>query len=79
MVTTVTTITTITTIATLGISAFISIAAIAALVIFLVTRELAVSSNSPVSTRIAKFASVGILPLVIAFAIVVIVKIIEVL
>lgn len=75
----VTTVTTVTTIAALGISAFISIAAIATLIMFLITRELATSTNSAISLRIARFASVGILPLVIAFATVVFVKIIEIL
>ena len=79
MITTVTTVTTVTTIAALGITAAISIAAVTTLIAFLTTRELASTSNSPLPLRIAKFASVGILPLIIAFAVIVVVKIAEVL
>ena len=79
MITTVTTVTTITTIAALGITAAISAAAVATLIAFLTTRELASTSNSHFPLRIAKFASVGILPLVIAFAVIVSVKIAEML
>lgn len=81
MVTTVTTVTTVTvmTIAALGITATISIAAFVTLMVFLATRELASVGNSRFSLRIVKFASVGILPLVMAFATIIVVKIAEVL
>ena len=79
MITTVTTVTTVTTIAALGLTVTISVAAVATLIVFLTTRELASASNSSLSLRIARFASVGILPLVIAFAAIVVVKIAEVL
>ena len=79
MITTVTTVTTVTTIAALGLTAAISIAAVATLMVFLATRELASTSNSPLSLRIARFTSVGILPLVIAFAAMLVVKIAEIL
>ncbi len=75
----VTSITTVTSIATLGTAAAVSIAAVAVLLIFLATRELAGTGKSRVSSRIARFASVGILPLVLAFATVIIVKITEIL
>ena len=77
MVTTVTTVTTITTVTILGVSAVISIAAVATLLIFLATREIAAANNSPFSLRITRFASVGILPLIMAFVVVVIIKIAE--
>jgi len=79
MITTVTTVTTVTTMAVLGLTAAISVATIITLMVFLATRELASAGNSRFSLRIAKFASVGILPLVMAFAIIVAVKIAEVL
>ncbi len=79
MITTVTTVTMVTTIAALGITAAISAAAVATLIAFLTTRELASTSNSRFPLRIAKFASVGILPLVIAFAVIVTVKIADML
>ena len=81
MITTVTTstITTVTTIATLGLTAAISIAAVVLLMLFLTTKELAGASSRGFSLRIAKFVSVGILPLVMAFAVIVVIKIVEVL
>jgi hypothetical protein len=47
--------------------------------VFLASRELATASQSGLSGRIARFATVGILPLVMAFAAMVAVKIIEIL
>jgi len=67
------------TIAGLGISAIVSIAAIITLIAFLATRELAGSGNSNLSARISRYAGVGILPLLIAFAAIVIIKIAELL
>ena len=77
MITTVTIVTTVTTIATLGLTAAISIAALVSLIAFLTAKELAGAKGSGTSLRIAKFFSVGILPLAIAFAVIVAVKIAE--
>lgn len=79
MVTTVTTVTTVTAIAALGFTTAISIAMVITLMIFLASRELASAGQSRLSWRIARFASVGILPLIIAFATVVASKIAELL
>ncbi len=79
MITTVTTVTTVTAIAALGLTSAISLAAVIALVFFLTSRELATAGRSHFSLRLAKFASVGILPLVMAFAAIVAVKIAAVL
>ena len=81
MITTVTTstITTVTTVAAIGLTAVISIAAIVSLIFFLSIKELAKAGESDTSLRTAKFFSVGILPLVMAFAVIVTVKVIEVL
>ena len=80
MITTVTTtmMLTVTTITAMGLTAAISIAAIVSLISLLTTRELANANGSGTSLRIAKFVSVGIVPLVIAFAIIVALKIAEV-
>ncbi|MFC2014420.1 hypothetical protein ACFLUP_00315 [Chloroflexota bacterium] len=75
----ITTVTTVTTVAALGISAVMSVAAVITLIVFLTTRELAAASNYTLPSRIARFASVGILPLVIAFAVIVLVKIFDIL
>ena len=75
MITTVTTVTTVTTIAALGFTAVTGVAAVGTLIFFLATRELASASHS---RYIARFAIVGILPLVIAFATIAAVKIAEV-
>jgi len=79
MITTVTTVTTVTTIAALGLSGAISVAAVILLVLFLSTKELVGVSSSGFSLRTAKFVSVGILPLVMTFAVIAVLKIIEVL
>ncbi len=79
MITTVTTVTTVTTIAALGLTGIVSIASVVLLMLFLTTKELAGASNQGFSLHLAKFASVGILPLVMVFAIIVIMKIVEVL
>ena len=77
--TTVTTVTTVTTIAAMGLTAAISIAAIVSLVVFLTSKELAGASRSGAFLRIAKFVNVAILPLVMAFAVIVAVKIASIL
>ena len=79
MITTVTTVTTVTAIATLGFTTAIGIAAAVGLIIFLATRELASAGNTGFSLKLARFIGVGILPLAIAFAAVVAVKIAEIL
>ena len=79
LITTVSTVTTVTIIAALGLTVAISLAAIVALMVFLATRELATAGYSRFSLRIARFASVAILPLVMAFAVIVAVRIAEIL
>ena len=81
MITTVTTstITTVTAIAAIGLTAVVSIVAVVSLICFLTTKELASAGSSSTSLRISRFVSIGILPLVMAFAVIVAVKIAEVL
>jgi len=81
MVTTVstTTVTTVTTIAAMGLTAAISMAAAVILVLFLSTKELAGAGSSGFSLRVSRFFSIGIAPLIIVFAVTMVVKIIEVL
>ena len=79
MITTVTTVTTVTTIAAMGLTAALSIAAIITLIVFLATRELASAGHSHRFSRMAKFVSVGILPLIMAFAAIVVVDIAKIL
>ncbi len=79
MISTVTMVSTVTTVAALGISTIINVIAVIALLVFLLTRELAGTSNSRRTLRIALYASIGTLPLIVAFAVIVMVKIIELL
>ncbi len=72
------TVTTVTSIAAMGLTTAVSIAAVASLILFLIIRELANAGGSGTSLRIARFFGVGILPLVMAFAVIVAVKIAEV-
>lgn len=78
MITTVTTstITTVSTIAAMGLAATVSVVA---LIAFLTTKELASASLSSSSQRTARFFNVGILPMVMAFVVIVAVKVVEVL
>ena len=76
---TITTVTTVITIAALGLTAAMSIAAVVILIAFLTTKELAGSGGNGYSIRVGRFLSVGIIPLLMAFAVVVVVKIFEVL
>tara|TARA_Y100000294_G_C8291168_1_gene230847 strand:+ start:99 stop:347 length:249 start_codon:yes stop_codon:yes gene_type:complete len=80
MVTTVstTTVTTVTTIAAMGLTAVLSMAAAIILMLFLSTKELAGVGISGFSMRVARFLSIGIVPLAMVFAVIVVVKIIEV-
>ena len=75
---TTSTITTVTTIAAMGLTATISIAAVVSLIFFLIIKELANAGGSSTSLRIARFFGIGILPLVMAFAVIVAAKIAEV-
>ena len=81
MITTVTTstITTVTTIAALGWTAGIGAAAVVALIGFLTTKELASASLSPSHQLIASFFNVSIVPMIMVFAVIVVVKIVAVL
>lgn len=79
MVTPVTTVTTVTTITAMGLTATISIAAIVSLILFLACKEITGASRSGSYLRIARFLNVAILPLVMAFAVIVAVKIASIL
>ena len=74
MISTITT-TTVTAIAAMGFSTAIGIAAAIMLVVFLAAKQLAGAGNSGSSLRIARFLNVSLLPLGIAFAVIVAVKI----
>ena len=71
MIITVTT----TTVAAMGLTVVISIAAVVSLICFLTIRELVSASDSGTALRVARFFNVGILPLAMAFAVIVAVKI----
>ena len=75
---TTSTITTVTTVTAMGLTAAISIAAVASLIFFLAIKELANARGSGISSRIARSFNLGILPLMMAFAIIIVIKIAEV-
>lgn len=79
MITTVTTVTTVTVIAAGGISLLVSMAAVITLIAFLAVRELAGSGSSRFSALVARFTTVGILPLLMAFAVIIAVDIARIL
>ena len=76
---TTSTVTTVTTIAAMGLAAAISVPAVAALIVFLTTKELASASLSSSSQLTARFLNVSIVPMIMSFAVIVAVKIAEVL
>lgn len=78
-VTAVTTVTTVTTIAGISLTAVTSITAVVLLMFFLVTRELAGAGQSMSSRLISRSVSVGIIPLIMVFAVLVAIRIVEVL
>jgi hypothetical protein len=72
MVTTVstTTVTTVTTIAAMGLTAALSVAATILLISFLTTKELAGARGYGFASRIARFVTIAIVPLVMAFVVI---------
>ncbi len=81
MITTVTTstITTITTITTmLGFGVALGVVALVALALFLCAREIAATSDSGSRRLLAKSLDVSIAPLVIAFVMIVVLKLVEI-
>ena len=67
---------TVTAIQDISMYATIGVAATALLIAFLATKELARGSDS--ASRLAKFLSVGIIPLSIVFAVIVVFKVVEI-
>jgi len=62
----------------LGLTALIGIVAVVSLIAFLIAKELASAGGSGTSLRIARFLGVGFVPLIMAFAIIVAVRIAEI-
>ncbi|MFC2026476.1 hypothetical protein ACFLUX_00680 [Chloroflexota bacterium] len=81
MITTVstTTVTTVTAIAAMGLTAALSIAATILLIFFLSTKELVAARGSETAVRISRFLSIGIVPLLITFAVITILQIAQIL
>ncbi len=68
-----------TIVAALGISAGISVVVVITLSLFLVSRELGGATNYPIPVEIARYATIGILPLTAVFAALVISRIVDLL
>lgn len=76
---TVSTVSTVSTVAVMGLTAALSTMAAVVLILFLVARESIVVSNAPRLKLVARFLSVGIIPLLMAFATIAVLKMLEVL
>ena len=76
VVTTVTT-TTVTSIAAMGFTSIMGIAGVVLLILLLVAKELAGAGHSQSFRLSSRFLNVGIIPLVMVFAVIVAVKIAE--
>ena len=74
---TVTTVTTVTTMIGFGLA--LGLVAVIALVVFLCARELAAASRGSTSKLLAGSLEVGIVPLVIAFVMIAVVTVVEML
>lgn len=82
MITTVTTstITTVTTITTMiGFGATLGLIAVVALILFLCARQVAAAGNSNTQRLLARSLDISIAPLVIAFVIIAVMKVAEIL
>jgi hypothetical protein len=69
----------VSTVAAMGLTAALSGMAIAALIFFLVTKELAGAGNSGKSIRIARYSSIAIVPLLVVFAVIMAVQVVQIL
>ena len=78
-VSTITTVTSITSIAALGIGASISILAVLLLIGMLTTKELVGASDGSRQRLIGRCLNISIIPLVISFAVIVALKVMEIL
>ena len=78
MISTVTT-TTVTTIVSIASGSALAVVGILLLLAFLVQKELASSSESRFAVALSRVANVAIVPLLVAFAFIVAVKVVEVL
>ena len=76
---TITTVTTVTAIAAMGLTATLSIAATILLIFLLSTKELAAARGSGTSTRVSRFISIGIVPLLLTFSVVLTIQFIQLL
>ena len=74
---TVTSITTVTTTAAMSFTAITGMAAVIMLCLFLATKQLAGACDSGFPLRLSSFLNVSITPLIITFAVIVVIRIIE--
>ena len=79
MITTVTTVTSITSVAAMGFTSVVSVAAVVVLILLLGTKELTGASGSLFCRLSSRFLNVGIIPLVMAFTVIVVARIFEIL
>jgi H+/Cl- antiporter ClcA len=81
MISTVTssTISTISTVTAMGFTVALGVVCVLALIALLTTKELASAGQSGNSRLIAKFCDIGILPLVVAFGVTVVIKVVDIL
>jgi len=78
-VSTIATVTSVTSIAALGIGAGVSIFAALLLIVMLTTKELVGASDGCRSRRVSRCLNISIVPLVVSFAVIVALKVFEIL
>jgi hypothetical protein len=81
MITTIstTTVTTVTAIAAMGLTATLSVVATVLLIFFLSVKELAAARGSGTALRVSRFISIGVVPFLITFTIILVVQIVGIL
>jgi len=81
MVTTVTTttVTTVTTVTMLGLGFVLGLIAVVCLIALLTTKELVGAGEGPKRSFLTRFLDVGIVPLIIVFAVIVITEVVGIL
>jgi len=75
----ITTVTSVISVAAMGFTSIMSIVAVAVLILLLCAKEFTGTSQSLSCWRSSRFLSVGIIPLVMAFAAIVVIRIAEIL
>jgi len=79
MITTVSvsTVSTVTSMAAMGLTAVFSMCASAFLLVLLATKQLALATGNGFASRLGRFATIGIVPLLVGFGVIMAIKLFQ--